>query len=81
MGSKIINRKKHGFNFPIDFFFLKNQWKKIVYKTFSNNSFLVKNKIIKKDSILKINEMLNDKDKNHGHTILAFIGISFLARE
>ncbi len=76
LGSKIINRKKHGFNFPIDFL-LKNQWKKIVYKTFSNNSFLVKNKIIKKDSILKINEMLDDKDKNHGHTILAFIGISF----
>ena len=76
LGSKIINRKKHGFNFPIDFL-LKNQWKKIVYKTFSNNSFLVKNKIIKKDSIIKINEMLYDKEKNHGHTILAFIGISF----
>ncbi len=76
IGNKIINRKKHGFNFPIDYL-LNNQWRGVIKKTFSDNSYLVKNKIIKKGSIKTIYKMLKDKDKNNGHTILSFIGIKF----
>jgi len=76
IGSEIINRKKHGFNFPIDYC-LKNSWKKTVEETFDRNSCLIKKKIIDTSSITKINKMLNDDNKNHGHTILSFIAMKF----
>ena len=76
IGNEVINRKKHGFNFPIDYC-LKNSWKKILEQTFNNRSCLIKKKIINVNSIIQIRKMLNDPEKNHGHTILSFIAIKF----
>lgn len=76
IGSEVIKREKHGFNFPIDYC-LKNSWRQLVKKTFSKNSCLVKNKIINPNSSIQIKKMLNDPKKNHGHTILTFIAMKF----
>ena len=76
IGSDVVSRIKHGFNFPIDYY-LKKTWKKMLEKTFAKNSCLIKNKIVSHNSLKKIKKMLNDKNKNHGHTILSFIALKF----
>ena len=38
---------------------------------------LNKKKIINVNSIIQIRKMLDDPEKNHGHTILSFIAIKF----
>lgn len=69
----ILNRRKHGFNVPIDFW-LKNDWKDLVEKTFSADSMLRKLKIISPEFTLKkVNELIADDERIHGHTIFCFI--------
>ena len=72
LGKKIINRKKHGFNIPIDHW-LKNQWSDLVDQTFENNSSLVKNKIIKRDKLNEVRKMINYSKKLNGHMIFSLI--------
>lgn len=69
----ILNRPKHGFNVPIDFW-LKNDWSDIVEKTFGPDSMLRKLKIISEDFTLqKVKDLIADEERIHGHTIFCFI--------
>lgn len=69
----ILNRPKHGFNVPIDYW-LKSDWKDLVEETFGENSKLRQMKIINKNfTLTRVNELINDDKRIHGHTIFCFI--------
>ncbi|MAV59333.1 MAG: asparagine synthase (glutamine-hydrolyzing) [Candidatus Marinimicrobia bacterium] len=70
--SDVINRKKHGFNVPIDRW-LKNEWSDLVSHTFSSDSYLTKNNIIKRNSLESVKKLINNKQRLNGHTIFSFI--------
>ena len=69
----IIKRKKHGFNFPIDYW-IKNskKWKELVLHTFSNDSELFKFNLINRESQKNVHEILKQKKLN-GHTLFCYI--------
>ena len=73
--NEIINRKKHGFNVPIDHY-LKNQWSDMLRETFSENSFLFKKNLIDKKSILYMDKLLKSRNRLTGHTLLSFVAIN-----
>lgn len=70
--SRIISKDKHGFNFPIDKW-LNNEWKDLVFSTFSTDSVLYKLGIIDKYSLKKALEMNSSCIKRNGHTLFSFI--------
>ena len=77
---EILNRKKHGFNFPIEEW-LQNEWRHLVTNTFSTNSQLFQRGLIDKISIRNVGEFLNSTRKLHGHTLFSFIVLDmFLSR-
>jgi asparagine synthase (glutamine-hydrolysing) len=69
---KVLTRKKHGFNVPIDHW-LKEEWKDLLSETFSTNSALSKLGIIHKDSNTYANQLLSDKIRLNGHSIFCLI--------
>ena len=68
----VINKPKHGFNVPIDYW-LKSSWKKLMSETFSEDSALYKHSIINFQSKLIAKNMLNDPKRLNGHTLFCFI--------
>ncbi len=70
---KVLKRKKHGFNFPIDFW-LKNskKWNDLLHHSFSEESALFKLNIIDKMSLVNLRKMLN-QSKLNGHTFFCYI--------
>ena len=68
----IIDRPKHGFNVPIDYW-LQNDWAFLMEETFSEMSALSKHGIIDKRSALTAKEMLFNEERLNGHTIFTFI--------
>lgn len=71
----ILERPKHGFNVPIDFW-LKREWKDLVGHTFSPSSRIVAEGWLKKNSRRTIERLLNSDDTLHGHTIFSLIAIN-----
>lgn len=69
---KVINRPKHGFNVPIDYW-LKTDWQDILGHTFSSSSKLHQIGIINSGSQIKMKSILNNNDKLSGHMLLCFI--------
>lgn len=67
----IIERKKHGFNVPIDYW-LKGEWRDIFRHSFSNDSALFKHGIIRKDAGIYAEQLLNNNNVN-GHVLFSFI--------
>ena len=72
LSSDVFNRPKHGFNVPIDHW-LKTEWFDLVEETFSPGSEIIKNNIVKRDSMDKAVKLLKDTNRLHGHTIFSFI--------
>lgn len=70
--NKVIKRKKHGFNVPIDFW-LKNQWNDLFEETFSNESELYKYGLIDKNAKKNALCLLTDPKKVSGHFLFCFI--------
>ena len=68
----VFYRPKHGFNVPIDHW-LKTEWFDLVEETFSPGSEIIKNNIVKGDSMDTAVKLLNDTSRLHGHTIFSFI--------
>ena len=73
--NEIINRKKHGFNVPVDYY-LKNDWSEMLMETFSENSLLYKKNLIDKKSIRHAARLIKSKQRLNGHTLLSFIAIN-----
>ncbi|MDA7721055.1 asparagine synthase (glutamine-hydrolyzing) [Alphaproteobacteria bacterium] len=69
---EVINRKKHGFNVPIDQW-LRNEWAGLVNETFSSTSALSKLGLLHKDAHLRAVKMVNDEKRLNGHTIFTYI--------
>ena len=82
IGLEVIDRPKHGFNVPIDLW-LKNDWQDLVERAFNKDSLLHKLDIISSDTNTDfINNLLGDREKLHGHTILCLITLElWLNRE
>ena len=72
LSTDVFNRPKHGFNVPIDHW-LKTEWFDLVEETFSPGSEIIKNNIVKGDSMDIAVKLLNDTSRLHGHTIFSFI--------
>jgi asparagine synthase (glutamine-hydrolysing) len=68
----VINRPKHGFNVPIDFW-LNGEWSDLVDEAFGLDSNLHKLGIISKDSLSVAKKMLSDTERLNGHTIFCYI--------
>lgn len=68
----IIERNKHGFNFPIEQW-LRSNWSNLIIETFGRESQIVSQGIVSDKSMKYTQELLMDKDKLNGHTIFAFI--------
>tara|TARA_E500000178_G_scaffold356482_1_gene434724 strand:+ start:5501 stop:7360 length:1860 start_codon:yes stop_codon:yes gene_type:complete len=69
---KILKRKKHGFNVPLDYWF-KKDWKPLIMHTFSQDSKLYKDGIINKKNIDNFSKFYNSSNKINGHTYLSFV--------
>ena len=70
--SDVLNRKKHGFNVPIDQW-LRNEWAGLVNETFSGASALSRLGFLHKDSHDTALKMVKDKKRLNGHTIFSYI--------
>jgi len=68
----IISRSKHGFNVPIDHW-LKNESQDLFDETFSDESALVKHRLLAKGAHKKAKQLLLDETKLHGHTLFCFV--------
>ena len=71
----ILDKPKHGFSVPIDYY-LVNKWSDLVRDTFSKNSQLYKLGFIDKKSLKYVNKILKSKNKLSGHSILSYISIN-----
>lgn len=69
---KIINRKKHGFNVPIDHW-LRNEWSDLVENTFCKDSKIMELGIITHKSKKVVLDMLKNTNKQNGPTIFSII--------
>ena len=76
----IIDRPKHGFNIPIDFW-LKGEWSDLVEDSFSSFSHLKKHNFINQNSLSTAKKMLFDKKRLNGHTIFCFIMLNMWLEE
>lgn len=70
--SELIDRKKHGFNVPIDHW-LKNDWNDLFEDTFSAASSLVQNGILSTNARQQALKMLHDPRKISGHVIFPYV--------
>ena len=70
--SDVLNRKKHGFNVPIDQW-LRNEWAGLVNETFSSASALSRLGFLHKDSHDTALRMVKDKKRLNGHTIFSYV--------
>jgi len=68
----IINRPKHGFNVPIDYW-LKEKWADLVEETFSSDSELSRQGMLASNAYSVAQNMIHDKERLNGHTIFCFI--------
>ena len=68
----IINREKHGFNVPIDYW-LKNDWHFLMENAFSKNSAIYQHGLLSENSGFIADNMLNDDNRLNGHTLFSFI--------
>ncbi len=78
--TSIIDRPKHGFNIPIDFW-LKGEWWDLVEESFSSFSYLRKYNFINQNSLSTAKKMLFDKKRLNGHTIFCFIMLNMWLEE
>ncbi len=78
--TELVDRKKHGFNVPIDHW-LKHDWRDLFEETFSQHSYLVKNRILGRDARQKALSMLNDPHKIAGHVIFSYIMLNLWMTE
>lgn len=69
---EVINRPKHGFNVPIDFW-LQDKWKDLVEETFESNSKLNQLGLLKSNSLKNAQELVHSKEHINGHSIFSFI--------
>jgi asparagine synthase (glutamine-hydrolysing) len=68
----VINRPKHGFNIPIDYW-LNNEWSDMVEEAFVEGSMLHNYGIINRDSYSVALRLLSDENRLNGHTIFSMI--------
>lgn len=68
----IIDRPKHGFNVPIDYW-LKGEWHDLLEEAFSPGSALHVNGIVAPDAASVAERMLADPKRLNGHTLFCFI--------
>jgi asparagine synthase (glutamine-hydrolysing) len=77
---ELVNRKKHGFNVPIDHW-LKNDWRDLFEETFMPHSCLVKSGILHRNARQRALAILNDPRKIAGHVIFPFIMLNLWMTE
>ena len=68
----VINRPKHGFNIPIDYW-LKGEWSDMVEESFCEGSMLHQYGIIDNNSYSVALNLLSDESKLNGHTIFSMV--------
>ena len=78
--NEILDRPKHRFNVPLDHWF-KNDWSKLIRNTFSLNSCLYQEGIIKKESLNNILELQKDEKSLNSPTIFSFIVLELWLKE
>jgi len=72
---RILYRKKHGFNIPIDEW-LRSSWIDLFEETFSSNSLIFRMGILNDDSIKFSYELLNNQNKQNGPTLFSLITLN-----
>lgn len=70
--AEVIERPKHGFNVPIDYW-LKNEWSFLMSETFGSDSQLRKRGWLSRDALKVANGMLHDPRRLNGHTLFSMI--------
>lgn len=69
---EVINRPKHGFNVPIDYW-LQGKWNDLVEETFDSNSMLSQFGLLNSHSLKNAQELVHSKKHINGHSIFSFI--------
>ena len=69
---EILNRPKHGFNVPLDYWF-KNSWSSLIDETFSKQSALSSKGFISDDSHKIAKNMLFSENRLNGNTLFSFV--------
>jgi len=72
---RILYRKKHGFNIPIDEW-LRSSWIDLFEETFSSNSLISRMGILNNNGIKFSYELLNNKNKQNGPTLFSLISLN-----
>jgi asparagine synthase (glutamine-hydrolysing) len=70
--AEVVARPKHGFNVPIDHW-LKGDWNDLFQETFSANSKLVREGILRADALGYAADLLADPRKLAGHVLFTFV--------
>jgi asparagine synthase (glutamine-hydrolysing) len=80
LSKEVLDRKKHGFNVPIDNW-LKNDWSDLFEETFSKDSHLSRNNLLRKDARSNALKILNNPNKITGHVIFSYVMLNMWMAE
>jgi len=77
---ELLDRKKHGFNVPIDHW-IKNDWRDLFEDTFMPNSCLVRSGILNRNARQSAQALIADPRRISGHIIFSLIMLSLWMQE